>query len=143
MTTDRANQLEAAISGMLAASEPQGVHPPHLVYNVPTRHMTVLSRMVRDGCTLSEACDGDPPPVALPALQLEKRALTAREAEAKLELVVALLDQIVASANTSRPGVFEMDLMTAASRARYAYGRLGDRIAGQLPDGLDKDLARC
>lgn len=50
----RAEQLEEAIRVMLADAYPQE-YTPHAVYYVPTRHMTVLSRMVNDGCTLREA----------------------------------------------------------------------------------------
>jgi hypothetical protein len=54
----RAEELERAISNMLKAAKPNSVLPPYLDYVVPTGHLTVLSRMVNDGCTYKEAVNG-------------------------------------------------------------------------------------
>jgi hypothetical protein len=69
--------------------------------------------------------------------------ITMREAELMLRTICDQLDRLRNNTN-HRKGMFEADLEAAATNARLAKARLGDRIHAQLVDANhDKELNRC
>jgi hypothetical protein len=68
-------------------------------------------------------------------------ALSMREALAELAAALDAVNRVIDSSN-DRGGAFEESLAETRRTLRASYQLLGNRIAGQLREDEDKDLAR-
>lgn len=68
-------------------------------------------------------------------------ALSMREAHAELAAALDSVNRVLLNSN-DRGGAFEESLAESRRTLRASYQLLGNRIAGQLREGEDKDLAR-